>query len=90
MQCIADKAEIAAKNFIYDESKRIKYYSSQHSFVKTTDDENKKCKPNNKDIYEDMILEANTDFFNLSVNTNHSAVHIPNSMSDEGNKVFNE
>lgn len=37
----------------------------------------------NKDMYRAMILDQDTHFYNISVNTSHSSVHVPINVYDK-------
>lgn len=80
-------AEKAAENFEYDETvaKNYTYYSSKFSlidemnenetsdFLKSlTDNARKESK-----YFENLSLYRDTHFYNISVNTTHSSVHVP-------------
>ncbi|KAJ3622682.1 hypothetical protein MTP99_018970 [Tenebrio molitor] len=85
IKCISDKAEEARENTVYNSS-LYQYYSSKYSNVNGTNVVVKVDLPpslqDNKDMYLTMELNYDTHFYNISVDTSRSSVHVPTNIYD--------
>jgi len=87
LQCILNVAEEMSEQFQFNETseKNYTYYSSKYSKVndKSLKDGVPETVLNNADMYTTMYLEEDTHFYNISVNTTHSSVHVPSNVYDK-------
>lgn len=101
VRCIADKAEKLATNFEFNETEaeEFQYYSSKYSTIngvpcsermetKTQCTEFEIVKNATKTLYKNMTLTRNKHFYHINVNTQHTSVHVPTNVYDEGEKQF--
>lgn len=94
MQAIQEHAEENAEKFVFqNESIRTyTYYSSKYSNISNSainvliSNLIRKFPSlkGNKEMYRTMTLDNDTHFYNLMVNTTHSAVHVPINIYDKG------
>lgn len=88
------KAEEAAEASTFDASKwptEFKYYSSKYSPANNvTIAERRGCVLetiyNSSIMYKPLILNQDTHFYNISVNTSHSSVHVPINIFDQSKR----
>lgn len=83
-QCIAFGAEEYAEEYEYNISTTFyQYYSSKYSPVQgEAPVELPESLEPNRDMYREMILNNDTHFYNLPVNTSYSSVHVPTNVYD--------
>lgn len=94
VRCILAKAENVSEHFEFNETviDELKYYSSKYSvvqngskayeFPETMETEQRKLH-----TYRVMIFDQDTHFYNISVNTSHSSVHVPTNIFDRSPEV---
>lgn len=90
-QCILNVAEEVAESFQFNETEaqNFTYYSSKYStannvtIVDRMKDNTPAIVTQNQDMYRDMQLDQDTHFYNISVNTTHSSVHVPINVYDK-------
>lgn len=76
-------------NFNETEARNFTYYSSKYSTANNYSivDRMKDATPQiviqNLDMYKEMTLDQDTHFYNISVNTSHSSVHVPINVYDK-------
>lgn len=92
-------AEKTAEMFEYNDSEaqNYTYYSSKYSpindfnITETADfkgEELPEIVLNNQSYYQKMFLDPDTHFYNISVNTTHSSVHVPTNVYDRSPNVL--
>lgn len=89
-------AEKTAEMFDYNdtESKNYTYYSSKYSpkndvnITEEYEDSLPEIVKNNTQLYQKMLLDPDTHFYNISVNTTHSSVHVPTNVYDKSPNVL--
>lgn len=88
IKCILKVAEEAADNFNLNESaiQNFTYYSSKFSKFNNVSSENlpENADNNTDKIYLNFTLNQDTHFYNISVDTEHSSVHVPSNIYDQG------
>lgn len=97
-QCILTTAEKTAEMFDFNGTagENYTYYSSKYSpkndFNVTVTEEFEKSLPEivkkYNSSYERMHLDRDTHFYNISVNTTHSSVHVPTNVYDRSPAVL--
>lgn len=92
VRCIQEKAEIVNENFVYNHTeaeKNYTYFSSKYSIFNNysygTLEENEKPYAY---MYREMKLNPDTHFYNISVDTEHSSVHVPSNVWDRSQDVL--
>ncbi|KAJ6647712.1 Voltage-dependent calcium channel subunit alpha-2/delta-3, partial [Pseudolycoriella hygida] len=99
VRCILNKAEDTAETFefnndIYKENKNFSYFSSKYSpknNVNISEELGERLPEiikQNMSFYEQMLLDRDTHFYNISVNTTHSSVHVPTNIYDRSPDVL--
>lgn len=87
VKCIQAKAEQVFENFDYNQTyaeTEFQYYSSKFSaFEGKSAEELMDHLKNNSYMYLNMTLNPDTHFYNISVNTEHSSVHVPSNVYDK-------
>lgn len=91
LQCILNVAEEVAESFQFNETEaqNFTYYSSKYSTANNVSIESRmgsslpEIVDQNKDMYKPMQLDQDTHFYNISVNTTHSSVHVPINVYDK-------
>lgn len=97
-QCILNVAEEASERFELNEteSENYTYYSSKYSPIngrslKETADYKGERYPEivleSPDAYRTMWIDQDTHFYNISVNTSHSSVHVPTNVYDQSENI---
>lgn len=89
-------AEKTAEMFDYNDtvSENYTYYSSKYSpkndvnITEEYEDGLPDIVKNNTDLYQKMLLDRDTHFYNISVNTTHSSVHVPTNVYDKSPNVL--
>lgn len=87
IKCILKKAEDVAENFVLNRSEieSFPYYSSKFSkFNNKSSEELKENLLDFEDTYLNFTLNPDTHFYNISVDTEHSSVHVPSNIYDRG------
>lgn len=99
LQCILNVAEEISEQFELNEteSSNYSYYSSKYSPVHP-DNIFKTAKNRGEELpeivlksinsYKPMMLDQDTHFYNISVNTTHSSVHVPTNVYDKSPSVL--
>lgn len=92
VRCIQEKAEIVNENFEYNQTeaeKNYTYFSSKYSkfnnYSYGTLEENEE---EFAYMYREMELNPDTHFYNISVDTEHSSVHVPSNVWDRSKDVL--
>lgn len=96
LQCILNVAEEVAESFQFNETEaqNFTYYSSKYSTANNVTifqrmgDSTPEIVNDNHDMYKDMQLDQDTHFYNISVNTTHSSVHVPINVYDKSPSVL--
>ncbi|XP_060667077.1 voltage-dependent calcium channel subunit alpha-2/delta-3 [Drosophila nasuta] len=92
VRCIQEKAEIVNENFEFNQTyaeSNFTYYSSKYSTFNGNSSE--QLEPNEAEysyMYRDMQLNPDTHFYNISVDTEHSSVHVPSNVWDRKSTVL--
>ncbi|XP_075149778.1 ca[2+] channel Muscle-specific alpha2/delta subunit [Haematobia irritans] len=92
VRCIMEVAEREYENFVFNETEaeNFTYYSSK--FSKFNDNSSEELignlKEENANMYKDFELNPDTHFYNISVDTEHSAVHVPSNVYDKHRPVL--
>lgn len=74
-------AEDAAESFNgTDVPHNYTFYSAKKSYIS-----GEVMGSKNNDTYKPMELQADNHFYNIPVNLNYSAVHVPTNVFDQGN-----
>ncbi|XP_044257646.1 voltage-dependent calcium channel subunit alpha-2/delta-3-like [Tribolium madens] len=85
IKCIIEEAESLSQYWVYNNSE-YKYYSSKYSNVvnesKIDLAELSPALKNNENMYLEMVLNDDTHFYNLPVDTSRSSVHVPTNIFD--------
>lgn len=97
VRCIAVKAEKLATDFVYNktDAENFQYYSSKYSTINGVNcsqrsETREQCtkfgivKNATETLYLDMTLIRDKHFYHINVNTNHTSVHVPTNVYDEG------
>ena len=93
VKCIVNRSEEYSMNFHRNEmlEENFTYYSSKYSIVNDVNltslylpDSIEKMLVDHPDMYRRMYFEEDTHFFNLSINTSYSSVHVPTNVYDRG------
>lgn len=83
-----DYNDTASVNYTYYSSK----YSPKNDFNETVTEQFEESLPEivvkYKTFYEKMLLDRDTHFYNISVNTTHSSVHVPTNVYDKSPAVL--
>ncbi|XP_030748485.1 voltage-dependent calcium channel subunit alpha-2/delta-3 [Sitophilus oryzae] len=88
IRCIQQEAEKVAETFNIDRDVQFKYYSSKWSSTEGAEPTKlPKSLKKNRHMYLTMVLNNDTHFYNLPVNTSHSSVHVPTNVYDKEEKV---
>ncbi|KAK9685704.1 Neuronal voltage-dependent calcium channel alpha 2acd [Popillia japonica] len=82
IKCIARAAEDEADSFKYNSSTNFTYHSSKYSSANGIEVELPESIIENKNMYEPMEFNVDSHFYNLSVNTSYSSVHVPTNIYD--------
>lgn len=85
VRCILMKAEKVSEEFEFNEEmiNNLTYYSSKYSKLGNRDPACARTESMIKnDIYLPMYFNQDTHFYNISVNTTHSSVHVPTNIYD--------
>lgn len=93
IKCILKVAEEAADTFELNETEieTFPYYSSKFSKFNNVSSENLKESLSDYNMtYLNFTLNPDTHFYNISVDTQHSSVHVPSNIYDRGMRVFNK
>lgn len=96
MQCILNVVEEMSEQFELNEteSENYTYYSSKYSPINGLSVEQTATFKGEQypeivlespDAYQPMWLDQDTHFYNISVNTTHSSVHVPTNVYDQRN-----
>lgn len=98
MKCILNVAEKKAEEFDSDDmATDYSYFSSKYSPVNGMsllntsiwkEEELPLIVIESENTYRPMILDQDTHFYNISVNTTHSAVHVPTNVYDQSELDF--
>lgn len=94
IRCIVNEAEQAAEQFEANETERenFQYYSSRYSPIAGQNIDPEQLWPpgiyDNRKTYKVMSFYQDTHFYNLSVNTSYSSVHVPSNVYDHGAEVL--
>ncbi|XP_037825426.1 voltage-dependent calcium channel subunit alpha-2/delta-3 [Lucilia sericata] len=92
VKCIQAKAEDVFENFEYNRTyaeNEFQYYSSKFStFEGKSAEELMEHLQNNSYMYLNMTLNPDTHFYNISVNTEYSSVHVPSNVYDKHPRVL--
>lgn len=77
-------AENKSEDFEYDSNATHYYYNSKYSPIKGENRTTYDLKVLNDNLYryKTLILNEDTHFYNLPVNTTHSSVHVPTQIFD--------
>ncbi|XP_064542057.1 voltage-dependent calcium channel subunit alpha-2/delta-3 isoform X1 [Drosophila montana] len=92
VRCIQEKAESVNENFEFNQTyaeTNFTYYSSKYSAFNGNSSE--QLEPNEEEyayMYRDMMLNPDTHFYNISVDTEHSSVHVPSNVWDRAPHVL--
>lgn len=89
-------AEKTAEMFDYNEtaSGNYTYFSSKYSpkndlnITEELEDSLPEIVKKNPRFYQKMLLDRDTHFYNISVNTTHSSVHVPTNVYDKSPNVL--
>lgn len=87
IKCILKVAEEAADNFELNETviEDFAYYSSKFSkFNNVSSETLKESLHKYNSTYLNFTLNPDTHFYNISVDTEHSSVHVPSNIYDRG------
>lgn len=91
VRCILMKAENVSEQLEYNETmaKDLKYYSSKYSTLdnKTPAYTLPESMAQDSSMYRPMYFNQDTHFYNISVNTTHSSVHVPTNIYDRSPDV---
>uniref|UniRef100_A0A182WHK4 VWFA domain-containing protein n=1 Tax=Anopheles minimus TaxID=112268 RepID=A0A182WHK4_9DIPT len=85
IKCIINLAEELSEQFEYNETlaDNFSYYSSKYSNIDgRPEPELPETLQENAWMYRNMSLNPDTHFFNISVNTSYSSVHVPQNVYD--------
>lgn len=94
IRCVVNMAEEVAENFEFDEevSANFTYFSSRYSPVHGEHVPEEDLWPEGiiemSELYKEMAFYQDTHFYNLSVNTSYSSVHVPSNVYDKDPDVF--
>uniref|UniRef100_A0A1B0CZ82 Uncharacterized protein n=1 Tax=Phlebotomus papatasi TaxID=29031 RepID=A0A1B0CZ82_PHLPP len=92
VKCILHVAEEVSEQFEFNETYpgNFSYYSSKYSDIHGHErtEELPESILNNFFMYREMFLDQDTHFYNISVNTTHSSVHVPTNVYDRSPKVM--
>lgn len=91
IRCILNAAEEEAEMFEYNETiaENFTYYSSKYStFEGYRATELVESLMVNEGMYLPFDLNQDTHFYNISVNTSYSSVHVPSNIYDKGKLAF--
>lgn len=101
MQCIANKAQELAREFVFNDTdaEDFQYYSSKYSTINDVPCTNRsetreQClkfdivKNATETTYLNMTLKRDKHFYHISVNTNHTSVHVPTNVYDKGREAL--
>lgn len=93
---MANKAEELAKNFVFNETEaeNFQYYSSKYSTINGIpcshrSETKEQCtdfdivKEATETTYKNMTLKRDKHFYHISVNTDHTSVHVPTNVYDK-------
>ncbi|EDW03637.1 GH10400 [Drosophila grimshawi] len=92
VRCIQERAESVNENFEFNLTSakaNFTYYSSKYS--KFNGNSSEELEPGEKEyafMYRDMTLNPDTHFYNISVDTEHSSVHVPSNVWDRAPHVL--
>ncbi|KAM8715263.1 hypothetical protein ACLKA7_002333 [Drosophila subpalustris] len=92
VRCIQEKAEIVNENFEFNQTyaeTNFTYYSSKYSTFNGNSSE--QLEENEEEyayMYREMQLNPDTHFYNISVDTEHSSVHVPSNVWDRRPNVL--
>lgn len=93
IKCILRKAESTYEEFEYNETyalSEFQYYSSKYSqFEGKAIEELPENMREDVRMYLNFTLNPDTHFYNISVDTEHSSVHVPTNVYDRG-ELLNE
>ncbi|XP_055682880.1 voltage-dependent calcium channel subunit alpha-2/delta-3 [Lutzomyia longipalpis] len=91
VKCILHVAEEVSEQFEFNETYtgNFTYYSSKYSEIygKKRTEELPEVVQENSYMYREMYLDQDTHFYNISVNTTHSSVHVPTNVYDRSLRV---
>ena len=94
VRCILMKAESVSERFDFNESmvENLQYYSSKYSSIDNKGPsyplpELMAENPDYKDVFLPMFFDQDTHFYNISVNTSYSSVHVPTNIYDRSPEV---
>ncbi|XP_058819559.1 voltage-dependent calcium channel subunit alpha-2/delta-3 isoform X2 [Topomyia yanbarensis] len=83
IKCIINLAEEMSEQFNDTNPDNFTYYSSKYSFIEgRPEPEIPSTLEENIWMYRNMSLNSDTHFFNISVNTSYSSVHVPQNVYD--------
>lgn len=86
VRCIMEVAEREYENFVFNETEaeNFTYYSSKFSKFENHSSETllEGLIESNAGMYMDFNLNPDTHFYNIPVDTEHSAVHVPSNVYD--------
>ncbi|KAL9929271.1 ca[2+] channel Muscle-specific alpha2/delta subunit [Glossina fuscipes fuscipes] len=92
IKCILRKAESTYEEFEYNETyalSEFQYYSSKYSqFEGKAIEELPENMREDVRMYLNFTLNPDTHFYNISVDTEHSSVHVPTNVYDRGTKTL--
>ncbi|XP_015836573.2 voltage-dependent calcium channel subunit alpha-2/delta-3 [Tribolium castaneum] len=85
IKCIIEEAENLSQYWVYNNSE-YQYYSSKYSNVVNETKINlaqlSEALKRNENMYLEMVLNDDTHFYNLAVDTSRSSVHVPTNIFD--------
>lgn len=91
VRCIQEKAELVNENFEYNytEAKaNFTYFSSKYSIFNNYSYASPGKNFEYTSMYREMQLNPDTHFYNISVDTEHSSVHVPSNVWDRSVNVM--
>lgn len=89
VRCILLKAENVSEQFEYNETmaENLHYHSSKYSRIGNNTSPYALPNLDDASIYDTMEFNQDTHFYNISVNTRHSSVHVPTNIYDRSPDV---
>lgn len=91
VRCILTKAENVSEQFEFSETmvKNLTYYSSKYSKLDNRAPAYSlpESLAQDSNMYSPMYFNQDTHFYNISVNTTHSSVHVPTNIYDKDPEV---
>lgn len=89
VRCIQMKAENVSEQFEFNETMAENLHYSSSKYSRKLNGSSAYTLPNAEDapIYETMYFNQDTHFYDISVNTQHSSVHVPTNIYDRSPDV---